>query len=219
MPLMHGKGPKSFEHNLKTEMHHDKPLKQSLAIAYAMKRKAQKRDEHEDEEHKAHGGFMEDERQSGYVPHRYAMGGYAKGGEFEHEEEASGYEHEALPCPDCESGHCDVHGADMMEHGGDVVDRIMHKGMKHMSEGGRVANQEHGEDDNDLADFSPNEFDDLVLRDDLEQHYTGENSGDEIGDEREYADRHDIVSRVMRSQRQKDRMPIPGYGRSYGRYK
>ena len=58
MPLMHGKGPKAFEHNIKTEMHHDKPLKQSLAIAYAMKRKAKKHDEHEDEEHKAHGGFM-----------------------------------------------------------------------------------------------------------------------------------------------------------------
>lgn len=47
MPLEKGKSQKAFEHNVKTEMHHDKPLKQSLAIAYAMKRKAQ---------HKAEGG-------------------------------------------------------------------------------------------------------------------------------------------------------------------
>ena len=221
MPLITGKSPKAFSHNVRAEMHADKPLKQSLAIAYAMKRKAQRRDEHEDEEHKADGGFIHEEEASGYEPHKYHRGGYAHGGEpeFEHEEEASGYEDEHLPCPDCESGHCSVHGADMMEHGGDVVDRIMRKSMKKMSEGGRVANQEHGPDDDDLADFSPNEFDDLVLRDDLEQHYTGENSGDELGDEQEDADRHDIVSRVMRSQRLKDRMPIAGYGVSYGRRK
>lgn len=209
MPLMHGKGQKAFEHNIKAEMHADKPLKQSLAIAYAMKRRSQKRHDHEDE---------------------YAKGGDVGGGkhfknphpegiaEFEEEENRSGYSHGDLPCPDCESGHCNIHGADMLEHGGDVVDRIMRKGVTKMSEGGRVANQDHGENDNDLADFSRNEFDDLVLRDDLEQHYTGENSGDYLDDEREDDDRHDIVARVMRSQAKKDRNP-PGYGVSYGRYK
>ena len=59
------------------------------------------------------------------------------------------------------------------------------------------------DEDEDLADFSPNEFDDLVLRDDLEQHYTGANSGDELDDEQEDADRHDIVARIMRSQAKK----------------
>ena len=43
MPLIKGKSEKSFVKNLKTEMEHGKPQKQSLAIAYAMKRKAQKK--------------------------------------------------------------------------------------------------------------------------------------------------------------------------------
>lgn len=42
MPLEHGKSKKAFDHNLKTEMHEGKPMNQSLAIAYAMKRKAKK---------------------------------------------------------------------------------------------------------------------------------------------------------------------------------
>jgi len=76
-----------------------------------------------------------------------------------------------------------------------------------MSEGGKVANEDHGHNDEHLAGFSPNEFDDLVLRDDLESHYTGESSGDELGDEREDHDRHDIVARVMASRRKKDSLP------------
>lgn len=94
-----------------------------------------------------------------------------------------------------------------------LIDRIM---KKRMSKGGMVANSDHGEDDEDLAGFSPNEFDDLSLRDDLEEHYTGKNSGDEIGDEQEDEDREDIISRIMRSRRKKDKMPIAGYGRGYG---
>lgn len=42
MPLEHKKSKKAFEHNLKAEMHEGKPLKQSLAIAYAVKRRAKK---------------------------------------------------------------------------------------------------------------------------------------------------------------------------------
>lgn len=53
MPLIHGKSQKAFEKNIKTEMEHGKPMKQSLAIAYAVKRKAQ---------HKAKGGYMEKEK-------------------------------------------------------------------------------------------------------------------------------------------------------------
>lgn len=43
MPLMQGKSKASFGHNVETEMHAGKPQKQSLAIAYAVKRKAQKK--------------------------------------------------------------------------------------------------------------------------------------------------------------------------------
>jgi hypothetical protein len=42
MPLMHKRSQKAFEHNIKAEMEAGKPQKQSLAIAYSVKRKAKK---------------------------------------------------------------------------------------------------------------------------------------------------------------------------------
>lgn len=84
---------------------------------------------------------------------------------------------------------------------GGMVERVM---KKHYSKGGMVAN-----DDKILVDFEDNAFDDLANRDELEEHYTGANSGDEIGDDQEDDDRRDIISRVMRSRAKKDRMPRP----------
>lgn len=52
MPLIEGKSPKSFSHNVSTEMKAGRPQKQAVAIAYSEKRKAEK-------EHKAYGGMME----------------------------------------------------------------------------------------------------------------------------------------------------------------
>lgn len=77
----------------------------------------------------------------------------------------------------------------------DIVDRIL---QQRYSKGGRVANETE-----ELAGFAPNEFDDLVLRDDLESSYTGENSGDYIGNEGEDDRREDIVSRILRSLRKR----------------
>jgi len=77
----------------------------------------------------------------------------------------------------------------------DMVGRIM---ARRMSEGGKVANT-----DEPTADFLPNEFDDLHLRDDLEQNYTAANSGDELSDEGEDERRRDIVSRIMASRRKR----------------
>lgn len=51
--LKKSKSDAAFEHNVKTEMHSGKPQKQALAIAYAVKRRAQ---------HKAMGGMIEDDR-------------------------------------------------------------------------------------------------------------------------------------------------------------
>lgn len=103
-------------------------------------------------------------------------------------------------CPMCHGG--------MMAEGGmasdtDMIGRMVSK-RKKMSEGGMVAN-----DTPPKADFEDNDFDDLVLDDDLEDHYTGANSGDEIGNKQEDEDQRDIVSRVMRSRAKKDRMPRP----------
>lgn len=72
------------------------------------------------------------------------------------------------------------------------------------SEGGMVANSDEME-----ADSSPNEFDDLHLRDDLESSYTGGNSGDELSSMGEDERRKDIVSRIMASRRKKDHNPRP----------
>jgi hypothetical protein len=83
----------------------------------------------------------------------------------------------------------------------DLVGRIM---KRRMSEGGKVANETP-----ETADFDDNEFDDLVLRDDLEEHYTGKNSGDEIGDKAVEDEDDDIVSRAMRSRSKKDKLPRP----------
>lgn len=61
MPLMKRKSKKAFEHNVKAEMEAGKPQKQSLAIAFSVKRKAKK----------AAGGSV----QSGSKDMNYAKGG------------------------------------------------------------------------------------------------------------------------------------------------
>src|SRR5271165_1241945 len=63
MPLIKGKSPKAFEHNIKAEMKAGKPQPQALAIAYSVKRKAPKK--------KASGGTVE----SGSKDMNYADGG------------------------------------------------------------------------------------------------------------------------------------------------
>ncbi len=111
-------------------------------------------------------------------------------------------------CEACKGGECMAHGG-VVGDDLDMISRIMRKRAEKYSEGGRVANSDHGVDDEDLAGFSPNEFDDLTLRDDLEFSYTGENSGDHLGNEQEDEDRRDIISRIMRSRKLKDKMPRP----------
>lgn len=99
---------------------------------------------------------------------------------------------------------------DMSEQ--DLVDRIMMKrsmdlsgDSRNYSEGGRVANETPI-----TAGFKPNEFDDLVLRDDLESTYgDDDNAGDMLGNEQQDEDRKDIVARIMASRRKKDRLPNP----------
>ncbi len=76
---------------------------------------------------------------------------------------------------------------------GGLVDSIMKK-MKGYSEGGRVANDTQ-------IDLGPAEYDDLVLRDDLDFSYTGANSGDEIGDAQEDQDRRDMVAWIMKKRK------------------
>jgi hypothetical protein len=118
----------------------------------------------------------------------------AEGGEVE--DPYSELERESSP-----TGGPAEHDPDMKD--ADMIARIMHK-RKMYSEGGMAAN-----DDEPIADSMPAQFDDLALDDHLEQHDTGANSGDELGDAQEDDDRHDIVAKIMKSRGKKDRNPRP----------
>jgi hypothetical protein len=110
MPLIKGKSPESFSKNVSTEMHAGKPQKQSLAIAYAMKRKAKKM---------AMGGEIhKDEMESGYLPDPINM-----------DEDDIGLEHASGGMIDNED-HMDMvskimHKRRMMAEGGVVADEGM----------------------------------------------------------------------------------------------
>ena len=178
--LHQGKSKKAFSKNVETEMHAGKPQKQALAIAYAVKRKAQK---------KAYGGMIDHEEDE-HMPEMHMEH------PMEHEHTQAEMEMHEFPAED----EMPMHHEDEHEHD------IVHRAMKHFSHGGMVANE--GEDELDhLADGEPNEFDELAKDDHLEFAYTGSNSGDEIGDEREEHDREDIIKRAMHSLAKKDRLP------------
>lgn len=83
----------------------------------------------------------------------------------------------------------------------DMIARIMHK-RKEYSQGGMVANDVGVAE----ADKLPAEYDDLVLRDDLEDT---SGPGNEIGDETLDDEEADVVSKIMSSRKKKDRMPRP----------
>lgn len=88
-------------------------------------------------------------------------------------------------CVSCAAGRC-------MAHGG-LVDRIIDK---------RSAKPD--------ADFESNDFDaldDMSIPD--EADYTGENSGDDEGNETLDDADQDLVSKIMRSRAKKDRLPRP----------
>lgn len=87
-----------------------------------------------------------------------------------------------------------------MAHGG-MIERIL---AKHYSKGGMVAN-----DVEPIADEMSANYDYLSTHDDLEEHLTGANSGDELGDAQEDHDRKDIIARILKSRAKKDRMPRP----------
>lgn len=254
MPLEHGKSDKAFSHNVKAEMHAGKPQKQSLAIAYAMKRKAKKAHggeiHHEGNcahiaaggecRHMAEGGEMPpqpppDRRQRVADSLHKAFGNYAEGGTIGDEDKESARIKALMPHPYSEGGAVEEDDRMLNQHGEyevgaegmdednehhaekmyphaeenqddheDMVGRIIKQRAKHYSHGGQVAN-----DTPIRADFEDNQFDYLVKDDDLEQHYTGANSGDEIGNDQEDEDRRDIVHRIMKSRSKKDRMPRP----------
>lgn len=103
----------------------------------------------------------------------------AEGG-FVEDEEMSGY-------PDMPS---DEH-LDDYSYPEDIVGEIMMDRAEGYSEGGKVANDTETVN----PDSEPSQYDDLVLRDDLEFSYTGENSGDELGE--------DMVDEIMKARKKR----------------
>jgi hypothetical protein len=218
MPLMHGKSPKAFKQNIRTEMHHGKPQKQALAIAYAIKRKAQ---------HKAKGGYMsgherdEAEQFRELEPEAKSYGMHTSGQRFGKEDVDRAVEHVegrmkrgelkmagggmcaahgAYACEHCSSEHA-AHETAETDHDDDhLISKIMKKhGYSH---GGKVSNEEHW-----TADFEPNEFDVLPHEDDLEFSYTGANSGDYDADQHERHYDDDFISKMLRKRKQHNPRP------------
>ncbi len=224
MPLETGKSRSAFSHNIRTEMNEGKPQKQSLAIAYAMKRRARK--------HMAEGGMAKfhDEEDSGEYANRQTESPKMNTRAMTEDDRSlnqhgsrevgdTGADWESTPHDDSMGAtHVNPDQYESDAHSMDMVGRIMAARQNHYaqggeveedappayeqdqyySEGGKVANKS-----TPSAEFEPNQFDDLVKDDDLEFHDTGANSGDECGDETEDEDRHDVVSRVMKSRRKK----------------
>jgi len=103
----------------------------------------------------------------------------------------------------CYGGGCS-HPSHGMADGGEAEETHPMVSKVMMSRGGMIAN-----DDEPEADSMPAEFDDLALDDHLEGTNSGAADGDDLGDEQEDKDRHDIVSRIMKSRSKRDRMPRP----------
>lgn len=178
----------------------------SLSAAYSMKKRANKM---------AKGGTVEDK--GVHMPISGKGGAYSEGtsaaGLHARYEKRAGpgagkvakKEHEQViaearsnPKPTSGmSGFAD--GGEVCDHekDADMIARIMHK-RKEYSEGGMVANDVGVAE----ADKLPAEYDDLVLRDDLD--------GSQPEDSNEHGDDlpEDMVSRVM-LKKKKDRMPRP----------
>jgi hypothetical protein len=173
---------------------------------------------------RGHGSQLHDEDQSGFMSHEGDT--LRPSGRATSEDDASRNQehsvHAAATDWDDGDDYMEEPGQAMSDppHGGDdkpedVVERIMrnrakmyaHGGM--YSEGGKVANDDHSYDTKRMAGSRPDQFDDLVLDDDLSSEYTGANSGDELGDAREDHDRKDIVSKIMKSRAKRDRLPRP----------
>lgn len=172
-------------------------MKNSMAIAYSMKKKG-KPSSHEDRERqKGQKGVhiqAHNEELGSSKAGDYAYAGYTDEAKDMHESKLE--QLKAMPKPNLPMSE----GGDVDEN--DLVDRIMKKRM--YSEGGMVANE-----DGPIADDMDAEYDDLVLDDHLESHYDGKDSGDELGNKELDHEDHDLVERIMKSRAKKDKLPRP----------
>jgi len=167
-----------------------------LAIAYAMKKKAKKM---------AEGGFVGEEKASGYLPESKEIVKHNGPAMSEDDRMLNQHgEEEEGPYGAYAEGGQITDNKESAAHELDMVGRIMKQRQRMYSKGGEVAN-----DTPPMADSESDDFDYMAQHDGLESSYSGANSGDELGDAQEDHDRADIVARVMKSRRLKDKMPRP----------
>ena len=149
MPLIKGKSPKAFSHNVEAEMHAGKPQKQALAIAYSVKRAMNK---------KAKGGMIDHYDEGGKVEKPlYDTSGYSKpnpdiGGAIKSAAKSIG---------SLFSGPSSSQAAEKKAHGGMIHPKHMVQMImkKKMAEGGLVSPEDHmSMDQMDEADHNDDDF-------------------------------------------------------------
>lgn len=156
----------------------------------------------------ADGGFVDEEEASGYLDMPEAMDKRNATAEYMDNRDLNQHGAHEIGPQGTDQGNESFetrkveHEVPNQDWHPDLVDRIMQQ--RHYSEGGRVAN-----DTDPVADFEPNEFDLLVKDGGLESSYTAQNSGDEIGNEALDESEEDMIARIMRQRRMKDRNPVP----------
>ena len=180
MPLIKGKSKESFSKNVATEMDSGKPQKQSLAIAYAVQRKAKK---------KMFGGGRVKDEETTSAPKPAASPAW--GSKEWAEKVKQGVE--GKPVQKAHGG--EIHPSDLMsdeERSESIVDAIMRK--RKMADGGMVDLEENSEEEvnqyyglNSKAADEP-QYDDSQLED---QPMDSNEHGDDIE-----SDKHDMVSRI-----------------------
>jgi hypothetical protein len=170
-------------------------MKPSMAIAYAMKKRSKKM---------AEGGAVKEEK-SGYepMPKEMVKHNHMAMEEDDRDLDQHGEEEEGPEGAWMAKGGF-IGSRQGPEHEEDMIGRIMKQRQHMYSKGGEIAN-----DTPPMADGDDADYDYLAKHDGLEFSYTGKNSGDELGDEQEDHDRHDIVAKIMKSRGKKDRMPRP----------
>jgi len=213
MPLKHSKSAKAFSHNVAAERHAGHPLKQALAIAYSVKRKAHKArggqvaPDHEDMSrghdeihHKSEAGNHDQHPGKGHAPH------LAKSRlplhDLEHDDMSKFHDHEAVESihPDAKRPSEHGHGmpSHLKKHHAKLAARPMaesehfahggmahaiHKRMRHMAEGGEL----HGIDQDPEHDYSDEDDmeDSVPDQDDFLTAEHGGHDGEEGGHDME----------------------------------
>lgn len=155
----------------------------------------------------ADGGFVEEEKASGFVDHEGDAKKLVQAAMSEDDRSLNEHGAKEEGPEGAWMAQGGMVGEESDAHMEDMVGRILKQSQKMYSKGGMVANDEHSFEE---EFHQPNDFDDLALRDELEFSETGANSGDHLGNEGEDKRRKDIVSKVMASWRKSSgRNPSP----------